>query len=431
MKILTINSGSSSLKYKVFDMPTEVPLASGLVERIGEAQGARYTYVAGPVRLSGKVDAPDHEAALNDMVEHLVNPRDGVIRSVEEIDAVGHRVVHGGKNFVDAVEITDEVITTVEKLSPLAPLHNPPNLAGIRAARKHFSSVPHVAVFDTAFHQTIPPYAFHYGIPYGFYDKFDVRRYGFHGTSYRYVTRRAANTLGKSTSEFSGIICHLGNGCSIAAVQNGISVDTTMGLTPLEGLLMGTRSGDIDPGVILFLTRNASVPFEKLDDLLNKQSGMLGVSGVSNDVRTLWKAANEGNKRALLALEMFAYRVKKYIGAYLAVLNGCDAIVFTGGIGDKDFLLREKICRKMDSLGIFLDAKHNAETVGRTAIISKPESRVTILVIPTNEELEIARETALFGRKGKVNEGEVSVHRPISAHRPKKIRDNLRGKFKR
>ena len=398
MKILVINSGSSSLKYQLFDMETATVLARGMVERIGEMWGTSYRHSAGREESSGEIDAPDHEAALAHMVRLLVAPEHGAIESVEEIDAVGHRVVHGGEDFVDAVEISDEVVATVEKLSPLAPLHNPPNLAGIRAARKHFPGVPHVAVFDTAFHQTMPPHAFHYGIPYKFYERFHVRRYGFHGTSHRFVARRASEMLGKPFSEFSGITCHLGNGCSIAAVRDGKSVDTSMGLTPLEGLLMGTRSGDIDPGLIFFLTRGAGVPFEKLDSLLNKQSGMLGVSGISNDVRTLREAAGRGEERARLALEMFTYRVRKYIGAYLAVLNGCDAIVFTAGIGENDALSREKVCGDMESLGIHLDTEANAAAIGCEAVISAPESSVKLLVIPTNEELEIANETAPFIR---------------------------------
>lgn len=398
MKILVINSGSSSLKYQLFDMATEMSLTRGLIERIGEAQSGIHSYVPRCRSLSEKVDAPNHEAALSHMIKRLTDSQCGVIQSPEEIDALGHRVVHGGEEFVNPTEINDEVITKLEKFSHLAPLHNPANLVGIYAARKLFPNVPHVAIFDTAFHQTIPPYAFLYGIPYRFYEQFRARRYGFHGTSHRYVARRAAETLNKSFSEFSGITCHLGNGCSITAVHKGKSVDTSMGLTPLEGLLMGTRSGDIDPGLVLSLTREAGVPLEEMDFLLNKQSGLLGISGISNDVRILWEAADKGNQRAKLALEIFAYRVKKYIGAYMAVLNSCDAIIFTGGIGEKDARLREKICKNLEFLGISLDAEQNASIFDCEAIISKPESRITLLIIPTNEELGIARETALVIR---------------------------------
>ena len=398
MKILVINSGSSSLKYQLFNMDTDLVLARGIVERIGESQGARYTHRAERGRLSGDVDAPDHEAALAHMVTRLIDPDHGAVASVDEIDAVGHRVVHGGERFIHAAEINDDILRTIETLAPLAPLHNPPNLAGIIAARHHFAGVPHVAVFDTAFHQTMPPHAFHYGLPYEFYEKQGLRRYGFHGTSHLYVARTAAAMLGKELSDFSGITCHLGNGCSIAAVKNGESVDTSMGLTPLEGLLMGTRSGDIDPAIVFFLAREAKVPFEKIENILNKKSGLLGVSGVSNDVRIIRDAAEHGNPHARLALDIFAYRVKKYIGAYLAVLNGCDAVIFTGGIGENDIRTREKICSGLQSLGVRLDPAANKNALGAGNVISAPQSLVKLLVIPTNEELEIARETAPFVR---------------------------------
>ena len=398
MKVLVINCGSSSLKYQLFDMEADVALAKGLVERIGEMWKAGYTYEANGVAVSGEVRAPDHEAALQHMVERLTDPAHGAVESLGEIDAVGHRVVHGGEAFAEAVEITEEVIAAVEQLAPLAPLHNPPNLIGIRAARRILSNVPHVAVFDTAFHETMPPHAYHYGIPYEFYEKYHVRRYGFHGTSHVFVARRAAEMLGKPVSEFSGITCHLGNGCSITAIRNGRSVDTSMGLTPLEGLLMGTRSGDIDAGAVLFIARQEQLPLAALDSLLNRKSGMLGVSGLSNDVRTLIEAAAKGHRRATLALDMFAYRVKKYVGAYMAVLNGCDAIVFTGGIGENAAPLREKICRDLEFFGIRLDTGRNAEVFGREGMISAPLSKVALMVVPSNEEWEIARETAWIGR---------------------------------
>ncbi len=393
MNVLVINCGSSSLKYRLFDMSKEAMLAKGLVERIGEAQGARYTHESSERRLSGNVDAPDHTAALRHMADRLIDPEHGPLASVDRVDAVGHRVVHGGEAFLEAAEITDEVIATVKEQASLAPLHNPSNLAGIRAARALFPAVPHVAVFDTAFHETMPPRAFLYGLPYEWYEKYHVRRYGFHGTSHRFVARRAAKMLGKPFFEFTGITCHLGNGCSMTAVRNGRSVDTSMGLTPLEGLIMGTRTGDLDPALSFYLAREAGIALKDLHVLYNTRSGLLGVSGLSNDVRTLLEAASEGHERARLALDMFAYRAKKYIGAYLAVLNGADAIVFTGGIGENAAPLREKMCSGLDRLGIRLDRDRNATTQSREAVISSPDSRIAVMVVPTNEELEIALET--------------------------------------
>ena len=402
MKILVINCGSSSLKYQLFDMGTGRAPAKGLVERIGEAEGAGFRHAARGEEISGEAEAADHEAAFGQMVARLTDSTHGAIESLDEIDAVGHRVVHGGEKFVQAVEIDEEVTAAIKGLASLAPLHNPANLAGIVAARHYVPGVPHVAVFDTAFHQTMPAHAFHYGLPYEFYERYGVRRYGFHGTSHVYVARAAARRLGREFGEFSCITCHLGNGCSMAAVKRGESVDTSMGLTPLEGLLMGTRSGDMDPAIVFFLAREAGVAFAEFESLLNTRSGLLGVSGVSNDVRTLWEAAANGNERAALALEMFAYRVKKYVGAYLAVLNGCEAVIFTGGIGENDARTRERICGGMETLGMELDAAANRAAAGGEAVISAPGSRVKLLVVPTNEELEIAGETAPFARgKGK------------------------------
>ena len=397
VKVLVINCGSSSLKYTLMDMETQSALARGRVERIGEEEAA-FIHEGAAGRTDGDVDAPDHEAALEHMVKYLVDARHGAVGSTEEIDAVGHRVVHGGEAFVGAVEITDEVIACVEEQTSLAPLHNPPNLAGIRAARELFPRVPHVAVFDTAFHQTMPPHAYLYAVPYEYYEKYHVRRYGFHGTSHRFVARRAAQILGKRFEDFTGITCHLGNGCSVAAVRNGRSVDTSMGLTPLEGLIMGTRSGDMDPALGFFLAREAGVRFEELDPLFNRRSGLLGISGVSNDVRVLIEAAARGHKRATLALDMFCYRVKKYIGAYFAVLNGCDALVFTGGIGENAAPLREKICADLDALGIRIDSHRNAEVFATEAVISAPLTNVAVMVVPTREELEIAQETTWISR---------------------------------
>jgi len=396
MKILVINCGSSSLKCRLFDMETEKALAKGLVECIGEAQGARLVYEDGGADVDGAVDAPDHESALKRMLDHLTDSEHGVVRSLDDIDAVGHRVVHGGEAFVESARITDEVVASVEEQAPLAPLHNPPNLVGIHAALRVLPNVPHVAVFDTAFHQTMPAHAFTYGIPYQYYENYRVRRYGFHGTSHKFVARRAAEMLDKPFREFTGITCHLGNGCSMAAIKNGKSVDTSMGLTPLEGLLMGTRSGDIDPAIVLFLSRETGLGLDEVDSLLNRKSGLLGVSGLSNDMRALFKAAKGGHERAALALKMFGYRVRKYIGAYLAVLNGADAMVFTGGIGENAAEQRETICSDLDGLGVELDAARNAGVHAEEAIVSRPTSKVAVMVVPTNEELEIARETALL-----------------------------------
>jgi len=394
MKALVINCGSSSLKFQLFDMASERVLARGMVDRIGGAESAGYTYEAGATALAGELNAPDHETALAHMVAMLTHPEHGAVGAVTDIDAVGHRVVHGGKTFVAPALIDAQVIAAVEEQSPLAPLHNPANLAGILAAQHRLPQAPHVAVFDTSFHQTMPRHAYLYALPYELYERHHLRRYGFHGTSHLFVARRGAAMLRKPFAEFTAITCHLGNGCSMAAIRNGKSVDTTMGLTPLEGLMMGSRSGDIDPGIIFFLAREAGLDLAQLDSLLNRKSGLLGISGLSNDVRTLIKAADEGEERAALALEMFAYRVKKYIGAFMAALGGCDAIIFTGGIGENATSLRRQICSGLEALGICLDPAHNDAARDCEADISAPQSKVSILVAPTNEELEIAQETA-------------------------------------
>lgn len=376
MKILVINSGSSSLKYQLFDMADGQVLAKGVMERIGDPEGA-----------------PDHDAALKMVVDRLRQDKDPAVGNLEDLAAVGHRVVHGGEKFVHASIIDDSVESAIEALTPLAPLHNPPNLAGIRGARHAFPDVPHVAVFDTAFHQTMPPYAFMYGLPYEYYEKHGVRRYGFHGTSHAYVAEQTARLLKHPYDQFNAITCHLGNGCSMAAVSSGKSTDTSMGLTPLEGLMMGTRSGDIDPALCFFLPAAAGIPFEKIESLLNKQSGLLGVSGVSNDFRTLRQAAEDGNQRAELAMDMFAYRARKYIGAYMAVLDGCHAVIFTGGIGEHQPGIRAAICGGLSHLGIELDTTLNDSNNGAAEVISRPGSRTAVVVMPTNEELEIARQT--------------------------------------
>jgi acetate kinase len=326
-----------------------------------------------------------------------------VITSPDEVYAVGHRVVHGGEAFFESSLITEEVEKVIEEYSRLAPLHNPPNLAGIRAAKKFFPRAPHVAVFDTAFHQTMPEVAWLYAIPYELYEKYGIRRYGFHGTSHRFVSMRAAQILGIPHDRFNCITAHLGNGVSLAAIRNGKSVDTTMGLTPLEGTVMGTRSGTIDPSIITFLAEHAGMTLEQIDEMLNKKSGLLGISGISNDVRDLMAAADKGNERAMLALDIFAYSVRRFLGARMAVLDRVDAIVFTAGIGENSPPLREKICAGLDHLGVEFDAERNKGVIGKEGEISKPGSPVKVLVVPTNEELMIARDTAQIAGKLREN----------------------------
>jgi len=390
MKILVINCGSSSVKYQLFEMPAEGLLAKGIVEKIGEGASA-VRHAAGGEEVRYDAPIPDHEQAFQHIRRALMAPSGGVLRSPDDLGAIGHRVVHGGEAFVESTLISDKVIATLEEYSALAPLHNPPNLVGIRSAARAFPGKPHVAVFDTAFHQTMPRHSFVYALPYELYEKGRIRRYGFHGTSHRYVAARAAQLLNLAPDRFNGITCHLGNGCSMAAVANGRSVDTTMGLTPLEGLVMGTRSGDIDPAIIFHLARNERMSLDAIDALLNKKSGLLGLSGLSNDCRALIEAAPE-NPRARLALDVFCYRIRKYIGAYLAALGRVDAIVFTGGIGENGIVLRRQILEGLDALGIELDTAAN-EVRAREATISTPTSRIRVLVVPTNEELMIARDT--------------------------------------
>ena len=392
MNVLVINCGSSSIKYQLFDMATEQVMAKGLVERIGESRsGFRQESTRG--ELSFEADVPDHERGFQLLAEGLLHDEYGVLRRKEEVAAVGHRVVHGGEAFVESQLITPEVIKTIEEFCSLAPLHNPPNLVGIREAMRFLPSVPHVAVFDTAFHQSMPKRAYVYALPYEFYEEKRIRRYGFHGTSHRFVTQRAAEILGIQLDRFNCITCHLGNGCSLTAVQGGKSVDTSLGMTPLEGLVMGTRSGDIDPAIVFHLCEREGMTLAEVDTLLNKKSGLLGLSGVSNDMREIFKAAEEGNARAQLAIDVFAYRAKKYIGAYFAVLGRVDAVIFTGGIGENAVEIRARICEGLDSLGLKLDPDRNVNCRAEEGIISPENSPVRIMVVPTNEELLIARDT--------------------------------------
>ena len=398
MKVLVINAGSSSIKYQLFDMATERVMAKGLVERIGEGAGRVLEEINGR-KFERRKAVANHSEAFKEIVADLLSPEHGVIKSIDEIDAVGHRVVHGAEKFSDSVVIDGSVLAAIRECVPLAPLHNPPNLTGIEAAQQHLPRVPHVAVFDTAFHQTMPQTAFVYAVPYELYERDRIRRYGFHGTSHRFVSERAADILGLPRDRFTGITCHLGNGCSATAVKDGRSVDTSLGMTPLEGLVMGTRSGDIDPAIIFHLAGVKGMSLQAINDMLNKKSGLLGLSGVSNDMRSVAQAANQGNRRAQLALQVFAYRVKKYIGSFLAALGGAQAVVFTGGIGENDFRTRARICEGLEALGIRLDPAKNEAACGREGDISTPDSPVRVLVIPTNEELVIARDTAALARK--------------------------------
>lgn len=393
MKILVINAGSSSLKYQLIDTAENKVLAKGLCERIG-INDSKLTYKpAGKEGFELVKDMKDHTDAIKLVLDALVDKDHGVISDMNEIDAVGHRVVHGGEKFAKSVLLTDEVLETIESLNDLAPLHNPANLMGIRACRAIMPNTPMVGVFDTAFHQTMPAEAFIYALPYEAYTEHMVRRYGFHGTSHNYVTLRAIEMLGKPAEETKIITCHLGNGSSVAAIKGGKCIDTSMGLTPLEGLPMGTRTGDIDPAIVGYLMKKLGLDLKEMDAYMNKKSGMLGISGVSSDFRDLGAAAADGSKRAALALDVFAYRVKKYIGAYAAALDGVDAIVFTAGVGENDRGMRARILEGLDYLGVDVDFEYNSSCPrGEEVVISKPESKVKVFVIPTDEELMIARD---------------------------------------
>ncbi len=392
MNILVINCGSSSLKYQLINSESEEVLAKGLCERIG-IDGSMITYQAKDGEKEKTVSPmPTHTQAIKLVLDALTNEKSGVIKSLDEVGAVGHRVVHGGEAFTSSTLITDEAIKAIEDCNDLAPLHNPANLIGIRACQELMPGVPMVAVFDTAFHQTMPEKAYLYGIPYEYYEKYKVRRYGFHGTSHSYVSKRTAEFLSKEYENMKIIVCHLGNGSSVSAVMNGKSIDTSMGLTPLEGLVMGTRSGDIDPGVMQFLMHKENMDIDEMLNVLNKKSGVYGMSGVSSDFRDVENAANDGNKKAEIALEAFAYRVAKYVGAYTAAMGGVDAIAFTAGVGENDKITRKKVCEHMAFMGIEVNDEANAKR-GEEILISTPESKVSVLVIPTNEELAIARET--------------------------------------
>lgn len=391
MKVLVINCGSSSLKYQMLDMDTETVMAKGLAERIG-IEGSVVTHEpAGRNKVTFTRPMETHKEALDIIMKALVDPNHGVLKSLDEIDAVGHRTVHGGEAFASSVLIDDEVIKKMEECSVLAPLHNPANLIGIHACQELLPNVPMVGVFDTAFHQTMPPEAFIYPLPYELYEKYGIRKYGFHGTSHRFVTLQAAELLGEKIENLKLISCHLGNGASIAAVKYGKCIDTSMGLTPLAGLAMGTRCGDIDPEILVFL-RKRGYTTEQLDRMMNKESGILGISGVSSDFRDVEASANEGNKRSQLALDVFHYRVKTTIGSYVAAMDGVDGIIFTAGLGENSSTSRKAICDGLTYLGIKLDDEKNSKR-GEAMVISTDDSKTKVMVIPTNEELMIARDT--------------------------------------
>lgn len=398
MKVLVINAGSSSVKYYLYLMPQTKVLAKGAVERVGEGT-SRLTHSYYDRTYSSQVKASDVDAAVDLVLDTLVRDDVGVVGDVSEIGAVGHRVVHGGEEFTGSVLIDEQVIASVEKYADLAPLHNPPNLAGIRAVQRRLPQIRQVACFDTAFHATIPEVAYIYGLPYKLYEQYHIRRYGFHGISHRYVARRAAALMGRAKYDINVITCHLGNGCSVTAVKEGRSIDTSMGFTPLEGVPMGTRSGDLDPAILFYLAEKG-YDASSLKTLCNKQSGLLGISGLSNDIRNLLKLAAQGNERAALAIDVFCYRIRKYIGAYTAVLEPLDAIVFTGGIGEHAAGLREQICTGMSQLGVLFDPGANETAVAEEAEISAARSTVKVFVVPTNEQVAIANDTyELTGRQ--------------------------------
>ncbi len=398
MKVLVINCGSSSLKYQVLDMTNESLLCKGLVERIGMEGSVINHTKTGCEKVVNVVPMNDHKDAIAQVLAAIQDPETGVVSDMSEIGAVGHRVVHAGEMYSDSVLITESVMDALEQCVELAPLHNPPNILGIRACQALMPDTPMVAVFDTAFHQTMPPQSYLYALPYEYYTKYKIRRYGFHGTSHKYVSQRAAAMLNVNIEDLKLITCHLGNGASVTAIKHGKVIDTSMGFTPLEGLVMGTRSGDIDPAIVDYIRDKENLTPEQVNNVLNKKSGVLGISGVSSDFRDLEAAVEEGNERAQLALRVFAQRVRFYIGAYIAEMNGVDAIVFTAGVGENDIGMREFICNDMGNLGIKLDPFKN-KVRGQETIISADDAKVKVLLIPTNEELMIARDTYKLARK--------------------------------
>ncbi len=395
MIVLVLNCGSSSIKYQLLNMTNEGQLlAKGIVERVGFTDAILTHKPEGKDRYELVTGIPDHTTGINLILEALVNEKHGVIKNLNEIVAVGHRVAHGGEFFTKSSLIDDFTKSEIEKCIELAPLHNPANLKGILSMEKLLPGIPQVAVFDTSFHQTMPGYAYLYAIPYEYYEKYKIRRYGFHGTSHKFVAQKACRILGVDFEKQKIITCHLGNGASIAAIKHGKSIDTSMGFTPVEGLIMGTRSGDIDAGILLYLAEKENFSLHQVNDVINKKSGVLGISGLSSDMRDLENAAAQGNERAQLALDMYYYRVKKYVGAYAAAMDGVDLIVFTGGIGENDPVLREKVSTALDFMGIDFDVDANRGVRGKDKLLTKPDSKVKVMAVTTNEELVIAIDTA-------------------------------------
>ena len=400
MNILVLNCGSSSIKYQLFDMQDSARvLAKGLLERIGITDGILTHKPTGKDNYKVVLDIPDHTVGINMVMEALVHPVHGVINSISEIMAVGHRVAHGGENFKESVLIDNDVKRDIENCAELAPLHNPAHLKGILSCEKLLPGIPQVAVFDTSFHQTMPDYAFMYAIPYEYYEKYRIRKYGFHGTSHRFVAEKACKMLNMDLYKSKIITCHLGNGASITAVDNGKSIDTSMGFTPVDGLIMGTRTGEIDPGVLLYLADKEELSVSGVNNMINKKSGVAGISQLSSDMRDLEIAANEGNPKALLALNMYAYKIKKFIGAYVAALNGLDLLIFTAGVGENDFNARKMICTGMEYLGIKINPEINHGVKGKDLVISTPDSRVKVMVVTTDEEFVIASDTKAIVEK--------------------------------
>lgn len=398
MLVLVINCGSSSLKYQLLEMTTETLMAKGLVERIGIEGSVIKHETIGKEKYVLTTPMKDHTDAISHVMNAITHPEHGAIKELSEIKAVGHRVVHAGEKYANSVIINDDVIAVLEECAELAPLHNPPNLAGVRACEKLMPGVPNVGVFDTAFHQTMRPEAYLYAIPYEMYEKHRIRKYGFHGTSHKYMAIEASEMLNIDVNDLKLITCHLGNGASVSAIKHGRSVETSMGFTPLEGLVMGTRCGDLDPSIVTLMAEKLGIGLDQVTEILNKESGVLGISGVSSDFRDLEEAMKEGNKRAELALKIFAHRVRFYIGAYIAEMNGVDAIVFTGGIGENDAYMRDVICANMGNLGIKLDKEKN-KVRGKQTMLSADDSKVKVMLIPANEELVIARETDQLVKK--------------------------------
>ncbi|MCE5179591.1 MAG: acetate kinase [Porphyromonadaceae bacterium] len=399
MKILVLNCGSSSIKYKLFEMESKEVVAQGGIEKIGmKGSFLKFTLPDGQkVMLEGEI--LEHRAGIEYILGVLLSEKYGCIKSLDEIHAVGHRVVHGGERFNTSVLITEEVIDMLNECIELAPLHNPPNLKGIYAIQELMPDTPQVGVFDTAFHQTMPDYAYMYGIPYSLYEKYGIRRYGFHGTSHRYVSRRACEFLGVPYEEQRIITAHIGNGGSVTAIKNGKSIDTSMGMTPVEGLIMGTRSGDVDPGVISYIMEKEHMGTKGISTLLNKFSGVLGISGISSDMREIEAGIENGNKRAILAMNTYNYRIRKYVGSYAAVLGGVDILVFTGGVGENQAVTRSDVCKNMEFMGIEIDEELNASVRAKEVVISKPSSKVKVVIIPTDEELTIAKDTVEIFRQ--------------------------------